>query len=43
MEDWLENPKLLKADENARYSAIIEIDLKDIDEPIVACLMIQMM
>ena len=37
MEDWLENPKLLKADENARYSAIIEIDLKDIDEPIVAC------
>jgi len=34
---WLENPTLLKADKNAEYAEIIEIDLADIKEPILAC------
>lgn len=34
---WLENPTLLKADANAEYSAIIEINMDDIKEPILAC------
>lgn len=34
---WLENPKLLRRDENAEYAAALEIDLGDIKEPIVAC------
>lgn len=37
MEDWLANPQLLKGDDNAEYAAVIEIDLADIHEPIVAC------
>lgn len=37
MKQWLENPVLLKADKNARYAEIIEIDLNDIKEPILAC------
>ena len=37
MEAWCENPALLEADSNAEYKAIIEIDLADIREPIVAC------
>ncbi|MBP9218100.1 MAG: bifunctional aconitate hydratase 2/2-methylisocitrate dehydratase [Sterolibacterium sp.] len=37
MEAWIAKPELLKADANAEYAAIIEIDLKDIKEPIVAC------
>ncbi|MBN2965480.1 bifunctional aconitate hydratase 2/2-methylisocitrate dehydratase [Sulfurospirillum sp. T05] len=37
MQAWLENPELVKADENAQYKAIIEIDLADIKEPILAC------
>ncbi len=37
MEKWLESPNLLSADADAEYAAIIEIDLKDIKEPIVAC------
>ncbi len=37
MEDWLANPQLLKADADAQYAAVIEIDLADIKEPIVAC------
>lgn len=37
MQDWLENPTLLKADENAKYHTIIEIDLASITEPILAC------
>lgn len=36
-EKWLENPKLLRRDENAKYAAVIEIDLADIKEPILAC------
>lgn len=37
METWLENPQLLERDANARYAATIELDLAEIDEPIVAC------
>ena len=37
MEAWLADPKLLEPDVNAEYAAVIEIDLKDIHEPIVAC------
>lgn len=34
---WLENPVLLKRDDNAEYAARLEIDLSQITEPIVAC------
>jgi len=37
MEAWLANPQLLKADADAEYASVIEIDLADIHEPIVAC------
>lgn len=37
MKAWLDNPTLLEPDENAEYAAIIEIDLSEIKEPIVAC------
>jgi aconitate hydratase 2/2-methylisocitrate dehydratase len=37
MEAWLANPQLLKGDADAEYAAVIEIDLADIQEPIVAC------
>ncbi len=37
VEKWLRKPKLLSADANAQYAAVIEIDLADITEPIVAC------
>ncbi len=36
MEQWLANPLLLEADADAEYAEIIEIDLNDIKEPIVA-------
>jgi aconitate hydratase 2/2-methylisocitrate dehydratase len=36
-EAWLKNPQLLKGDADAEYAAVIEIDLADIHEPIVAC------
>src|SRR5205085_7454831 len=36
-EAWLADPELLKADADAEYAAIIEIDLAEIHEPIVAC------
>ncbi|TAF84664.1 MAG: bifunctional aconitate hydratase 2/2-methylisocitrate dehydratase, partial [Curvibacter sp.] len=36
-EAWLKNPELLKGDADAEYAAVIEIDLADIHEPIVAC------
>jgi aconitate hydratase 2/2-methylisocitrate dehydratase len=36
-EAWLKNPQLLKGDADADYAAIIEIDLADIHEPILAC------
>ncbi|WP_372524700.1 bifunctional aconitate hydratase 2/2-methylisocitrate dehydratase [Piscinibacter sp.] len=34
---WLANPQLLEGDADADYAAVIEIDLADIHEPIVAC------
>ena len=37
MEAWLANPQLLKADKDAEYAAVIEIDMTDITEPIVCC------
>lgn len=36
MEDWLNNPSLLAADEDAEYVETIEINLNEITEPIVA-------
>ena len=37
MEAWLANPQLLEPDADAEYAAIIDIDLADVHEPIVAC------
>jgi aconitate hydratase 2/2-methylisocitrate dehydratase len=37
MKAWIENPELLERDEDASYAAVIEIDLNEITEPIVAC------
>jgi len=37
MEAWLANPTLLEPDADAEYAAVIEIDLADVHEPIVAC------
>jgi len=37
MEAWIKNPQLLQPDADAEYAAIIEIDLAEIHEPIVAC------
>jgi aconitate hydratase 2 / 2-methylisocitrate dehydratase len=34
---WLAKPELLEADKNAEYAAVIEIDLAEITEPILAC------
>ncbi|WP_336366832.1 bifunctional aconitate hydratase 2/2-methylisocitrate dehydratase [Marinobacter sp. C2H3] len=37
MEAWLKDPKLMRADKDAEYAHVIEIDLADIKEPIVCC------
>ena len=37
MEAWIAKPELLKADADADYAEIIEIDMSDIKEPILAC------
>ena len=37
MEKWLAKPQLLKADKDAEYAAVLEIDMNDISEPIVCC------
>ena len=37
MQEWLDNPVLMQADENAEYNAVIEIDLNEITEPLLAC------
>ncbi len=37
MEAWIAKPELLKADANADYAEIIEIDMNEIKEPILAC------
>ncbi len=37
MEEWLENPVLMEPDEDAEYFEIIEIDLNEVKEPLLAC------
>ena len=37
MEAWLENPELLEPDADAGYYKVIEIDLNEITEPLLAC------
>ena len=37
MEDWLANGKLLEPDDNAQYAEVIEINIADIKEPLLAC------
>lgn len=37
MQAWLENPELVEPDADAEYAAVIDIDLSEIKEPIVAC------
>ena len=37
MRDWIKDPKLLEADKDAKYSHILEIDMSEITEPILAC------
>lgn len=37
MEEWIANPELLEPDENAEYAEIIEINLNEITEPLLAC------
>lgn len=37
MEAWLENPQLLRADADAEYAEVIEINMSDIKEPLLAC------
>ncbi|MDB3992974.1 bifunctional aconitate hydratase 2/2-methylisocitrate dehydratase [Gammaproteobacteria bacterium] len=37
MEDWLENPDLMEPDPDAEYFKVIEINLNEIKEPLLAC------
>jgi aconitate hydratase 2/2-methylisocitrate dehydratase len=37
MQAWLAKPELLEADADAEYAHVIEIDLNEIKEPLVAC------
>jgi len=37
MEEWLADPKLMRADKDAEYAHVVEIDLAEIKEPIVCC------
>ena len=37
MEKWLDNPELMEADADAEYTEIIEIDMNEIKEPLLAC------
>ncbi|XOV88385.1 MAG: bifunctional aconitate hydratase 2/2-methylisocitrate dehydratase [Pseudomonadota bacterium] len=37
MEEWLANPVLMEPDADAEYAEIIEIDLDEIKEPLLAC------
>ena len=37
MNNWLKNPKLIQPDKNASYEEIIEINLAQVTQPIVAC------
>ena len=35
MEEWLANPSLMRADKDAEYHTVIEIDMSEINEPIL--------
>ncbi|TPE55696.1 bifunctional aconitate hydratase 2/2-methylisocitrate dehydratase [Maribrevibacterium harenarium] len=35
MEEWLANPQLMRADADAEYAAVIEIDLDNLKEPVL--------
>jgi aconitate hydratase 2/2-methylisocitrate dehydratase len=35
MEEWLADPKLMRADKDAEYAAVIEIDLNELKEPVL--------
>jgi aconitate hydratase 2/2-methylisocitrate dehydratase len=37
MQNWLDNPQLMEADADAEYAEIIEINLDEIKEPLLAC------
>ncbi len=37
MEEWLANPTLLRADKDAEYAEVIEINMSEITEPLLAC------
>ncbi len=37
MREWLEKPNLLRADSDASYEEVLEIDLNEICEPVLAC------
>jgi len=37
VKNWIENGELMRADKNAEYAQIIEIDLNKMTEPILAC------
>ncbi len=37
MKEWVANPSLMQPDADAEYAAVIEIDLNDVTEPILAC------
>ena len=37
MEAWLANPVLMRADKDAEYAEVIEIDMDQIKEPLLAC------
>ncbi|TGN42006.1 bifunctional aconitate hydratase 2/2-methylisocitrate dehydratase [Marinobacter confluentis] len=37
MEEWIADPKLMRADQDAEYAHVVEIDLAEIKEPIVCC------
>ena len=36
MEEWISNPVLMKADPKAKYSQVIDIDLNELKEPVLA-------
>jgi len=37
MEEWIANPSLMQADADAEYVEVLEIDLAEINEPILCC------
>jgi aconitate hydratase 2/2-methylisocitrate dehydratase len=37
MQEWIARPELLQPDADAEYAAVLEIDLADITQPLVAC------